>query len=129
MSMAHSLEVCSPMVDHRLVEFVAKVPASVKFEGRPKSLMIQALGGKLPAEIVMRAKRGFHFPFEVWLKDGLRKCEDDVLSAEGTHGILNSPEVRNIWQRFLGGRVHWSRPWSLIVLIRWVRTLEFGLEA
>jgi asparagine synthase (glutamine-hydrolysing) len=128
MSMAHSLEVRSPMLDHRLVEFVAKVPAAVKFNGRPKSLMIEALGDKLPAEVVTRPKRGFHFPFEVWLKDGLRGCANDILFDNGTHGVVNSAGVQNLWQRFLDGRVHWSRPWSLIVLMLWIRTLEFGSQ-
>jgi asparagine synthase (glutamine-hydrolysing) len=108
MSMAHSLEVRSPMLDHRLVEFVAKVPASVKFNGRPKSLMIHALEGKLPAEIVTRAKLGFHFPFVVWLKDSLRECAGAILPDKGAHGVVNSAGVQNVWQRFLSGRVHWS---------------------
>jgi asparagine synthase (glutamine-hydrolysing) len=123
MSMAHSLEVRSPMLDHRLVEFAAKVPPSVKFNGRPKSLMIQALGGKLPAEIVTRPKRGFHFPLEVWLKDGLRERASEIISGDQMQGVLNSAGVGNMWQRFLSGRVHWSRPWSLIVLMVWLRTL------
>src|SRR5579871_5813506 len=64
MSMAHSLEVRAPLLDHRLVEFVASVPAPIKFTRRPKDLMLRALGALLPDEIINRPKRGFLFPFD-----------------------------------------------------------------
>jgi asparagine synthase (glutamine-hydrolysing) len=124
MSMAHSLEVRSPMLDHRLVEFVAKVPASIRFDGRPKNLMIRALRGRLPTDIVARPKRGFHFPLEIWLKDGLRQCAEDIISSGGAYDFLNPAGVRNVWHHFLNGRVHWSRPWSLIVLMLWLRNRD-----
>jgi asparagine synthase (glutamine-hydrolysing) len=126
MSMAHSLEVRAPLLDHRLVEFLARVPASVKFDGRPKSLLIRALLGKLPLGILQRPKRGFHFPFEIWLTLDLRSSIEEVLSGSSLVGIFDSKGVNSLWQRFLARRVHWSRIWSLVVLQMWLQ--QFGMH-
>jgi asparagine synthase (glutamine-hydrolysing) len=126
MSMAHSLEVRAPLLDYRLVEFVASVPASVKFNGRPKDLLIRALGDRLPAEIVARPKRGFHFPFEIWLKDDFRESAEEILSASALADIFDRQAVKTLWQRFLAKRAHWSRIWSLIILQTWIQ--QFGAQ-
>jgi asparagine synthase (glutamine-hydrolysing) len=121
MSMAHSLEVRAPLLDHRLVEFLARVPASVKFDGRPKDLLIRALADELPAEIVARPKRGFHFPFEVWLKADFRKSAEEILSASVLADILDRKGVKTLWQQFLAKRVRWSHVWSVMILQTWIQ--------
>ena len=63
MSMAHSLEVRVPFLDHPLVEFVTHLPQELKLaKGTPKALLVAALEDLLPSEVVHQAKRGFTFP-------------------------------------------------------------------
>ena len=70
MSMASSLEVRVPFLDPPLVEYLSSLPPGLKTGGRPKRLLIEALGGGLPREIWDRPKMGFTFPFQKWLDSG-----------------------------------------------------------
>jgi asparagine synthase (glutamine-hydrolysing) len=117
-SMAHSLEVRSPFVDHVLVELLARIPDRFK-TGRkgPKHLLVAALDGGLPHAIVRRRKQGFVFPFGKWLTNGLRAFTETTLD---TAPHFNRPFVRALLQGFLADKVHWSRIWSLIVLSHWL---------
>jgi asparagine synthase (glutamine-hydrolysing) len=123
MSMAHGLEVRVPLIDHRLARRVLALPGSWKLNsGTPKPLLIKALDGQLPDQIVHRRKRGFTLPFEHWLRDALRPVVEESLSkiGDGVLGTLISERAtRGVWQDFLEGRTSWSRPWSLYVLQRW----------
>ncbi len=71
MSMARSLEVREPYFDHDLVEFVLHVPDRQKFPTYPKRLLVEALNGLLPPEIVHRKKQGFLFPWNDWMNNEL----------------------------------------------------------
>jgi asparagine synthase (glutamine-hydrolysing) len=123
MSMAHGLEVRVPLIDHLLAEKLMAVPGVWKVSGRgPKPLLVEALGGALPDDIVRRRKRGFTLPFEHWLRDELRSEVDQTLqrSADGPlAALLNPTAVQAIWHDFGRGRTSWSRPWALYVLQRW----------
>jgi asparagine synthase (glutamine-hydrolysing) len=123
MSMAHGLEVRVPLIDHRLAEALMALPGSAKMnDSVPKPLLVNALGGALPDEIVHRRKRGFTLPFEHWLRDELH-AEVDAGLARLPHGplaaVLNSTAVQQVWQDFMAGKTSWSRPWSLYILQRW----------
>ncbi|MGY4706905.1 asparagine synthase (glutamine-hydrolyzing) [Candidatus Bipolaricaulota sp. J31] len=124
MSMWHSLEVRVPLLDHRLVEFVLRLPGSVKTAGRyPKPLMMEAVGELLPEEIrYRRDKMGFSFPFEEWLTGPL-----DVLIKEAIDSpfhtldaFLNPKAMQEIYRKFQKGHEHWSRIWALVVLSWWI---------
>lgn len=124
MSMAHSLELRLPFLDHQLVELVAALPGRWKVErGRQKPLLVDALGGKVPAEIVDRAKMGFTFPFEHWLRGPLRREVEDCLTDPGHGGpvadALDGAAVERMWARFLAGETSWTRPWALYVAKAW----------
>jgi asparagine synthase (glutamine-hydrolysing) len=123
MSMAHGLEVRVPLIDHRLARCVLALPGSWKLNsGTPKPLLVKALGGQLPDQIVHRRKRGFTLPFEHWLRDALRSVVEESLRkiGDGVLGSLISERAsRAVWEDFLEGRTSWSRPWSLYVLQRW----------
>jgi asparagine synthase (glutamine-hydrolysing) len=123
-SMAHSLEVRVPLLDHLLVEFVSRLPAALKIKrGMNKALLVESLKGLLPEEIVSQRKRTFTFPWEHWLRGplaarvsaGLR----DPAPALAAH--LNSDAVRAVWLAFAASKTNWSRPWSLYVLNQWCR--------
>ncbi len=123
MSMAHGLEVRVPLIDHKLVEYLFTIPGHVKISrSGPKYLLVQAVKGLLPHEVVYRPKRGFTFPFEHWLRGEMRGEMDRVFfnSPESPLGDdLDAKGVQSIWQDFLSGNTSWSRPWALYVLIRW----------
>jgi len=118
MSMAHSLEVRVPLLDVRLVELVLGLPDAAKAGcGRPKGLLLAALGNDLPDSITApRPKQGFLFPFDRWLRGPLRGAAEDLLGAAGRSGFVDPGEVWRVWKLFLAGRVHWSRPWTLAAL-------------
>jgi asparagine synthase (glutamine-hydrolysing) len=124
MSMSQGLEVRVPLIDHQLAKAVLALPGAWKLNGTPKKLLVAALAGSLPDEIVHRPKRGFTLPFEHWMRQELRSEIEPVVSAKRIDngplgGLLDGTEVRKIWQQFLHGEVSWSRPWSLYVLQRW----------
>lgn len=124
MSMAHSLEVRVPFLDHPLVEFVTHLPQEVKLSpGTPKALLVAALADLLPEEIVRQPKRGFTFPWETWLRGPLQpKIEAGLaeLSAPLAE-TLNQEAAQAIWQSYLDRKTTWSRPWSLYVLNEWTK--------
>jgi len=123
MSMAHGLEVRVPLIDHRLAQLAMNLPGEWKLEGgTPKPLLVNALAGALPKDVVSRTKRGFTLPFEHWLKDELRSEVEKTLLAVGDGPlatVLKADAVKQVWQDFLDGRTSWSRPWSLYVLQSW----------
>ena len=124
MSMSQGLEVRVPLIDHQLAKAVLALPGVWKLNGTPKKLLVGALAGSLPDEIVHRPKRGFTLPFEHWMRQELRPEIEPVLGkkriSEGPlGGMLDANQVEQIWRDFLGGETSWSRPWSLYVLQRW----------
>ncbi len=119
MSMAHSLELRVPFVDHLLAEFLLGIPGAQKGFGRAGKLWLrQAFGHRLPSEVFQRKKMGFTLPFPVWLKGPLAKEVSQALDRN-PHQIWRREAALRVWNDFLRGRVGWSRPWALYVLSRW----------
>jgi len=115
MGMAHSIETRVPYLDHRLVETVLGLPAALKLDrARPKPLLLDALGDRLPREIWDRPKMGFTFPMAAWMRE--RAPELERLCLEDKR--LQRSAVEAVWSAFAAGRSHWSRPWALLVLAR-----------
>lgn len=123
MSMAHSLEVRVPLLDHHLVETVLRLPEQVKrSDGRPKPLLAGAVGQRLPSIILnRRGKQGFTFPFDRWLRDPLRPSVEETFSFGilVSQGVLRPEATRKVWSSYLDGKLHWSRPWVLAALSLW----------
>jgi asparagine synthase (glutamine-hydrolysing) len=131
MSMSQGLEVRVPLIDHHLAKAVLGLPGKWKLNGTPKGLLVGALGGSLPDEIVHRPKRGFTLPFEHWMRQELRSEIEPVLTAKRVGegplgGLLKGLEVERVWKNFLAGAVSWSRPWALYVLQRWCELYSVG---
>ena len=124
MSMAHSLELRVPFLDHELVELLARVPAALKQprRGMPKPLLLKALPSPLPTELWNRPKRGFTLPFDTWLRKELRStAEEALLSHNSPLRSICRPEIlKEIWDGFLRGRVRWTRVWTAVVLMYWL---------
>jgi len=118
MSMAHGLELRVPLIDHVLADKLMALPGVWKMnENVPKPLLVHALKGALPGDIVHRKKQGFTLPFERWLRENLRPEVEAGLQDIGQ--LLNHDSARRVWSDFLNGRTSWSRVWSLYVLQRW----------
>lgn len=130
MSMAHSLEVRVPLLDHVLVEYVMGLPDALKQpNGTPKRLLVESLDGLLPDDIVYRPKQGFSLPFAVWMRGHLREFCEARLGQDGLAGrdIFQPRAVQELWSAFLSGRgdASWSRLWVLVVLEEWLERNGF----
>ncbi len=123
MSMAHGLELRVPLIDHQLADKLLALPGAWKLDGNvPKPLLVGALKGALPSEIVHRKKQGFTLPFERWLRENLRPEVEATLQkiGQGPLGpLLNHNSALQVWDDFLSQRTSWPRIWSLYVLERW----------
>jgi asparagine synthase (glutamine-hydrolysing) len=113
LSMAHSLEVRVPFVDHRLIEAVFPIPQRVKIGARwrPKQLLRRALRPRLPAAHFRAPKRGFVGPTAAWLRHELRPLLTDELSPERQRrlGYFDPVVVDNLLQEHLTGRQNQER--------------------
>jgi asparagine synthase (glutamine-hydrolysing) len=100
MSMAHSLEVRVPLIDHKLVEFAVRIPPELKLNnGQSKWVFAEALRDVLPAEVLKRPKRGFEMPVAAWMRGDLRDVLEDVLAGEGPYMRAWSLAVLELWLR------------------------------
>jgi asparagine synthase (glutamine-hydrolysing) len=125
MSMAVSLEAREPLLDHRLLEFAATVPSSLKIRnGRGKHLLRKVLQRRVPHAILERGKHGFEAPIGEWLRGPLAPMADALL-ADGRlrdRGIFDGPEVARLWSEHRAGRAdHRHRLWQLVMLELWFR--------
>jgi asparagine synthase (glutamine-hydrolysing) len=132
MSMAHSLEVRVPLIDHKLVEFAARIPGDLKLrEGRSKWIFAQALQDVLPEEVLDRPKHGFEMPVAAWMRRELRDVLDDVLSRESIErrGVFRYEAVQDVYRDFLEHDAPYMYTWALAVLELWMRTfIDQGMD-
>lgn len=126
MSMAHALEVRVPFLDHRLVETALAIADPIKWPHTPKELLTQAMGERLPREIIDRPKMGFTLPWNVWMRGPLGDTCHAGLDALTRRDILNPAAIRDLWSGFESGRVTGSRVWTLVALGQWID--RHGLE-
>jgi asparagine synthase (glutamine-hydrolysing) len=125
MSMAHSIEVRPVFLDHRLIEFLLRVPAAVRMQ--QKRLLFEAarrfVPEKLLADLETRPKRTFTFPLARWIRQDMRPMVEETFSSSqlASVGVLQADAVQNLWRRYamLPEQVGWSRIWDLFVLVRW----------
>jgi asparagine synthase (glutamine-hydrolysing) len=125
MSMAVSLEVRPPLLDHKFVEFVATLPPRFKLAGTErKRAFKQAASRLVPQDILTRRKQGFRLPIAEWLRAELREMAGDLLlgTTAAQRGYFNRPELETLWQDHLSGRRDTSHQiWLLILLELWHR--------
>ena len=123
LSMAHSLEVRAPFLDHELVSYALSLPSALKIRGKEtKRILKQALEPVLPHEIIHRPKQGFRVPLPEWLRGELSGWAEDLLfSSSLCKQDLFRPEyLRGMWQRHRAGvQDHSFDLWTLINLAAW----------
>ena len=125
MSMAVSLEAREPLLDHKLLEFAARVPMSLKLKnGQSKYLLRRILERRVPRSISERGKRGFAAPIGDWLRGPLAPMTHELL-LDGRlrdRGIFQPREVARLWDEHRTGRAdHPHRLWQLVMLELWFR--------
>src|SRR5215469_2453162 len=106
-SMAASLEVRCPMLDHQLAEFATRIPASWKWQdGKGKRILLDALGDRLPPQLLTRPKKGFSVPLAVWFRGPLRELVYDTLLSPSflDRGMVSADFVRYLLDEHDRGR-------------------------
>ncbi len=125
MSMAHSLEVRPPFLDHRIVEFAAQLPAKLKIQGRTtKRVMRELVRKKLPPAILQRRKEGLDIPAHEWLRGPLRPLLLEVLSPESVEraGVFSPQAVSALVERHLSRSENLGyHLWGLLTLHLWMQ--------
>lgn len=127
--MAASIESRVPFLDHKLVEFAARLPEKMKLRGlTTKYILRQAMADKVPSEILTRKKMGFPVPVGAWLRGQFRHLLDEyVLSARARERGIFEPEfVRNLVAGHQAGENHAERLWMLINFEIWQRRFIDG---
>jgi asparagine synthase (glutamine-hydrolysing) len=120
-SMAHSLELRSPFLDHEVVALGLALPDSLKVRGRKgKVALRRAFAADLPPEVTGRGKTGFGVPLERWFRADLRETARDLLSTD--RGWFQADAVRRLLDEHESGSAdHGHRLWCLLMLELWVR--------
>lgn len=129
MSMAASIESRVPFLDHKFVEFAAKLPAKMKLRGlTTKYILRRAMKNRLPKEILSRRKMGFPVPVGAWLRGKFKSVIDEYVLDERTmsRGIFNADWVRHLVARHQSGEDHAERLWMLINFEIWQRRFLDG---
>jgi asparagine synthase (glutamine-hydrolysing) len=125
MSMAHSLEIRCPLLDHRIIELAFRIPTRSKMpNGQPKSLLRGLAEKRLPRRIVNMPKRGFTAPTASWLAGPYaNQFRDDVLTGSSrSRGIVDADRVTRLFEEHRRGEQdHSFALWAVWMLERWAR--------
>jgi asparagine synthase (glutamine-hydrolysing) len=119
-SMANSLEVRCPLLDHKLMEFIAQIPSNLKLRnGRGKYIFKKALEGIVPSTTLYRPKRGFAVPVAEWFRGELAGFTQDVLFGSD-HELLNRSFLNRCWTEHRRGIRDWSAMlWCVLMFRTW----------
>lgn len=125
LTMANSLEARVPLLDHTLVEFAARLPASMKLNGSHRKYLLKQVARRLlPAEIIDRKKQGFPIPIERWLRNEAKPMMQDLLSTETIRrrGLFNSSFIERLVREHVSGYAdHSTQLWGLMSVEMWTR--------
>ena len=124
MSMATSIESRVPFLDHKLVEFTAKMPDAMKLRGgTTKYVLRESMKGVLPEKILSRSKMGFPVPIGRWFRGPFKSVIDEYVLSERalSRGIFAPDFVRHIVSLHQAGEDHSERLWSLLNFEMWLR--------
>ncbi|MFZ0737422.1 MAG: asparagine synthase (glutamine-hydrolyzing), partial [Candidatus Acidiferrales bacterium] len=124
-SMAVSLEVRAPLLDHHLMELAAKMPSSLKLRGRHgKYIFKKAMATVLPPQTMTRKKQGFGVPLGRWFREDLREVTHDAIFS-GDEGILDPATLRKIWNEHQQGLYDRSpQLWAILMFRKWRQAFQ-----
>ncbi|HEY9610894.1 asparagine synthase (glutamine-hydrolyzing) [Allocoleopsis sp.] len=130
-SMANSLEVRVPLLNHTLVEYVSGLPHSLKLRGlTTKYILKRVMRGRLPDAILQRGKKGFNMPVAKWLAGSLRPLLEDMLAKERLEreSFFNPDYVQLLLQEhMMGQKDHRKLLWTLLMFELWYE--QWGLSS
>jgi asparagine synthase (glutamine-hydrolysing) len=123
-AMSVGLETRVPLLDHRIVEFAARLPLKFKIrDGQGKWILRQILYKHVPREMIERPKMGFSIPIDRWLRGPLRNWAEDLLdeSRIRKEGYLNAAPIRQKWIEHLSGKRNWQHQlWNVLMFQAWL---------
>ena len=123
MSMAHSLEVRVPLLDHVLLERVMRVPGGLKLGADDNKPLLTAAAAELPSSVISRRKMGFTLPYEAWFRGPLRPWMEELLLGDAVKkvGFLRPHRVEQLWRAFQKGdsSTSYARVWCVAALAGW----------
>jgi asparagine synthase (glutamine-hydrolysing) len=129
-SMANSLETRASFLDHELVEFVWRLPLSMKIRNsQTKWLLRKVLEKYIPEHLLERPKMGFGIPLDLWLRGSLRDWAESLLDKNKLeqHGMLNSNVIIKKWQEHLSGKCNRQyQLWSVLMFQAWMENTQHG---
>jgi asparagine synthase (glutamine-hydrolysing) len=132
-AMAHSLEVREPLMDHKLVEWLATLPSSLKIQGNEgKALLKKAMEPRLPHDVLYRPKMGFSVPLARWFRGPLKQRVRDAVLGEriADTGWFNRPYLQQLVDNHQSGVSDFSAPlWTLLMFDAFLRHVEQGSPA
>jgi asparagine synthase (glutamine-hydrolysing) len=120
-SMANSLEVRCPLLDHELMELIAQMPSQLKLNnGRGKYIFKRALSGLVPSDILTRQKKGFSVPVAEWFRSELKEFAYTALFDHADDGLLDREFVQDCWRQHQRTQRDWSALlWSVLMFRTW----------
>lgn len=125
MSMAHSLEVRSPLLDHKFLEFAASIPSGYKLrKKKSKYIFKESIKDKLPREIYLRKKMGFSVPLDIWFRNELKEITQELLldKHSAKHGFFKRDRIENIWMLHQRGKRNLgTNLWGLLMFELWYK--------
>jgi asparagine synthase (glutamine-hydrolysing) len=131
MSMAHSLEIRVPFLDHQVVELATHLSTNLKNPTSAKKFLTETFADLLPHEVVNRTKMGFTLPWSVWMKNELRAFTEEGFNELYKQDVINEKVLRKAWNKFILGNEEKSfiSFWHLSVLGHWMRNNRITFEA
>ena len=125
MSMAHSLEVRPPYLDHRIIEFAATLPDELKIDGRKQKVILKHLmKDKLPASVLNRSKTGLDIPTHDWFRGPLRPLLEGTLNEQAVEdtGLFRPGTIQQLISDHMEGRANLGyHLWGLLILFLWIK--------
>ena len=131
MSMAHSLEIRVPFLDHQVVELATHLSTNLKNPTSAKKFLTETFADLLPREVVNRTKMGFTLPWSVWMKNELREFTEEGFNELYKQDVINEKVLRKAWNKFILGNEEKSfiSFWHLSVLGHWMKNNGITFEA
>lgn len=122
-AMANSIETRAPFLDHKLIEYVWKIPHSLKFRnGKGKWILKQILEKYVPKNLSEKPKMGFGVPIGSWLQEPLKDWAENLLSEKRLKqdGFFDSKSIRDKWTEHLSGKKNWQYDlWDILMFQAW----------
>jgi len=124
-TMSATLEGREPLLDHRIIEFVAQLPSHMKIKNGDKKWLLKQIAHKyLPKKMMNRDKKGFGAPIQEWLKDGLKEYLEEYLNEKtlNLHGLFNVQEVINLKKKYVSGEyINVTKLWYILMFQMWYK--------